>query len=212
MFDRCLESVFQVWPESLAGGAAIVACVAVGWRLGRARRSRLVRVVSWWLQHVVRPVMESRTWFRRTVIITANNSVICAVVVVLGSLGRVAWLGVAGIGLGLGIALRLMIPLAAAVQDEETRRTGRRRALTAVGLALNVLEVPAIMLSAGLSLAQGAMSSTLDLSTALEVFALFAFPLLVVGAAGEALWMTVDSRLPKLWPGTDRGCEPRPSP
>ena len=212
MFDRCLDSVFCVWQESLVGGAMIVACVAVGWWLGRSRRGWLVRVVSWWLEHVVRPVMEGRTWFRRAVIIAANNLVICAVVVVLGSCGHVAWLAVGGIGLGLGIALGLMIPVVMADEDEEGRPAPRRRILTAVGLALNVLEVPAIMLSAGLSLAQGAMSSTVSLGTALQVFALFAFPMLVVSAGGEALWMTVDSQLPKLWTGTGRGCEPRPSP
>jgi len=197
MFGQHLHSLTLVWRQSLVGGAMVVAGAAVGWSIGRARRNRLVRAVAWWLHHVVHPLMASRTWFRRTVIIAANNSLICAAVVVLGSLGHVAWLGVAGIGLGLGIALRLMIAEPIPEQDDQPP-VGGSRVLEGVGLALNALEVPAVMLAAGLGLGQGAISSTLNPANALAAFALFVLPMLLVSAAGEALWITGSPHLPSL--------------
>ncbi len=199
MFGYHLHNLLLIWRQSLAGGAAIVVCVAIGWWIGRARGNWFVRVVSWWLRHVVHPLLSSRTWFRRTVIIAANNSLICATVVVLGSFGHIAWLGVAGIGLGLGVALRLTIAETIAEGHDEPP-AGRRWFLEGVGFALNALEVPAIMLAAGLSLGQGAMSPALSLTSALAAFALWVLPMLVVSAAGEALWMTVAPCLPGLWP------------
>jgi len=143
--------------------------------------------------------MASRTWSRRAAIIAANNSLICAAMVLLGALGRAAWFGVVAVGLGLGIALRLMSDAwSSADEDTEDRlRVSQIRFRMALGVGLNLLEVPAIMLSAGLSLAQGAMSSTLDLPGALAAFSLVALPLLVVSAAGESLWLTACPGLPR---------------
>ena len=54
------------------------------------------------------PLIVSGTWLRRTTIIGTNNALVCVVVVLIGPLGHLAWLGVAMLGLGLGTALRLM--------------------------------------------------------------------------------------------------------
>jgi len=204
-----VQALRLVLYESLVGGAAIVVCVAIGWVAGRERQARFVCLVSWWLDHVVRPLLVKRSWFQRTVIIAANNSLVCVAVVVIGAVGNLSWLGVVFVGLGLGVALRLMLdgkptapsdvdaePLA---QDEQGPGDGvgarRLRWLATIGLALNLLEIPAILFSAGLSLGQGSLSSALSLSDALTAFASIVMPVLFVSAAGEALWMTLDPRL-----------------
>lgn len=199
MFDQCLHSLFLVWRESLVGGAVVIGFTLAGWRIGGVRDRRLVHVVAWWLQHVVGPLLASRSWARRAAIIAANNSLICAATVALGALGHIAWLGVAGIGLGLGVAIRLMMAGPIPGRGNVEAPAPRRPILQGLGLGLNLLEVPAIMLSAGLSLTQGAMSSDLGTKAALGTFALLVFPLLVVSAAGEALWMTTDPEFPGLW-------------
>lgn len=203
MIDQCLDNVILVWGESLVGGAVIILGAVIGWRAGRARRHWPVRPIMWWLEHVVSPLIASRSWARRTVTIAANNSLICALVVLLGSLGHVAWLAIASVGLALGIALQLLwnVHMPQGDEIEYVPASPRRRALELIGIVLNLLEVPAIMLAAGSSLAQGAMSCALDLSGALWVFGWVVFPLLVVSAAGEALWMTVNPDLPSLWRG-----------
>ncbi len=201
MFCVCVESALGVWRESLVGGAMIVLATVVGWRVGRAHRVWPVRVVSGWLTYVVDPLIASRSWLRRASIIAANNASIAAAVVAIGSLGQAAWLAVGGVGLALGVALRLMCDDDAPAEDQagHTPTDWRRSVPEAIGLVLNLLEVPAIMLAAGAALAQGAMSSRLTSSEAWSVYGWVVLPLLVVGAAGEALWMTVNPDLPGLW-------------
>lgn len=201
LVDSSLEMALSVWWEALVGSVAIVVGAALGWRLGAARDVLFVRAVSWWLDRIVGPLIVSGTWLRRTAIIGANNALVCGVVVLIGPLGHLAWLGVATLGLGLGTALRLMSvgPPPDEDEAEPTPMTQGGRLLESVGLVLNLLEVPAIMLSAGLGLAQGAVSSAADLATALHVFAVIAVPLLIVSAGGEALWMGRHPDLPGLW-------------
>ncbi|MBN1343190.1 MAG: hypothetical protein JXQ73_10945 [Phycisphaerae bacterium] len=202
MIQLLLDSVVAVWRESVLAGVVIVAATAIGWRIGAARDHLMARWVAWWLEHVVRPLMASRGWLRRATIIAANNSLVCVTLVVVGPLGSLAWAAVACVGVSLGIALRLMLPVSAPEEEDgvEATRERRRPIVEGIGLTLNLLEIPAIAISAGLSLGQGAMSSAMALPTALWVFAWVALPLLVVAAAGEALWMSVNPDLPRLWP------------
>ena len=199
ILDEMFGTILLVWREGLMAGLVIAVSAVVGWRIGQAQGNWLARVVRWWLNHVVHPLFASRTWLRRAIIIAVNNSLICAVVVLLGSLGHVAWIGITGVGLGLGIALRLMneeIEPGLADREPSPRH---HRTLVTIGMALNLLEVPAVMLSAGLSLGQ-ALSSSLALADALTAFAWFVLPLLLVGAAGEALWMHFSSELSQCQP------------
>lgn len=200
MWRECLDSTLDIWLESLLGSLVAFACIGLGWRAGATRESPATRVTMWWLNHIVRPLFVSRSWLRRMVIIAGNNSLICAVVVILGRLGHLAWLGVVCVGLGLGIALRLMLSVPVEDQDDSETHSARVRVLTGIGLVLNLIEVPALMLTAGLALSQGAISSTLDTRSALTVFAGVALPMLIVSAAGEALWMTINPKLPNFWP------------
>lgn len=189
---ECTWNALALWREALAGGVVILVGFGLGWRLGASEGGWPVRIVRWWLEHVVRPLVRSRSWSRRAATIAANNSGVCAAMVVSGAAGHVAWLVVAGVGLGSGIALRLMLPSVGSEERTEEPAAPRRSLLMTVGFALNALEVPAILMSAGLSLAQGAMSLETNLSDALGVFGFVIVPLLMISAAGEALWMTVD--------------------
>jgi len=184
-----------IWPESLLGTAVILASVLAGWRIGRRHRTAAVRLVSWWVERVIRPIVEGGSWLRRAVTIAANNTLICATVVALGAVPYAAWFAVAGVGLGLGIALRVMGPRPGAEPGGLECLPAGRRAAVNLGLALNLIEVPAIMLSAGLSLAQGAWSQKLTSPDALTAFGYAVVPMLIVAAAGEALWMTAGPSL-----------------
>jgi hypothetical protein len=198
MWHQCLNNALAVWFESLIGSAVAFVCMGIGWRAGAIRESLAVRVTMWWLTHVVRPLFASRSWLRRLLIIAGNNSLMCAIVVVLGRFGHLAWLGVSCIGLGLGIALRLMLSVPVEDHDDSESQSAGIRVLTGIGLGLNLIEVPALMLTTGLALSQGALSSSLDVQSALTVFAAVALPMLIISAAGEALWMTINPKLPNF--------------
>jgi hypothetical protein len=190
MPDDPIEALFAVLPGSLVGGALMVACAGLGWWASRNRRGWLARSTGYWLDHVVRPLLARRTWAGRAVIIAANNSLVCFVLVVVGPLGRAAWLAVAIVGLGLGAGLRLIIDLAEVdVPSTDLRR--RQRVMAGLGIALNMLEPPAILLSIGLGLTQGAMTAALELGPAAVLYGRFVLPMLLLAATGEALWMTV---------------------
>lgn len=70
----------------------------------------------------------------------------------------------------------------------QAARPGRPWAMQ-IGFALNLIEVPAIMLTAGLCLSQGAWRGAIGLDAALTTYAAVVVPMLIVSAAGEALWM-----------------------
>ncbi|MHC4672752.1 MAG: hypothetical protein ACYTBZ_09745 [Planctomycetota bacterium] len=202
MFDTSIDILYLIWQESLVATAVIVICVLVGWKAADVHDRWAVRAVKWWMDHVVYRVLTSPSWLKRTLMIAANNSLICLCAVLLGALGHLAWLAVAGIGFCLGVALHLMIKATAVDRDDRETPISRNKTLTAIGMLLNLLEVPAIMLSAGLSLAQCALTSTIDLSAALSVFGWFAMPMFIIGAAGESLWMGYDPHIVKLWTHT----------
>lgn len=199
MLLECLACALHLWREALLGSGVIVVGVAAGWWLGKDEQAGIVRIVAWGLRRIVHPLLRPCSWARRAAVIALNNTAICLAVVLLGAAGHVAWLGVAGIGLGLGIGLRQLS--AATFADAVVVAPPRRNAwVRAAGYGLNLLEVPAIMLSAGLGLAQGALSTTINAASALSVFGIVAVPLLIVSAAGEALWMSTGFGLPDTEP------------
>lgn len=169
----------------------ILAATAVGWWVGRRPERWAVWAVSWWLRHVVRPLLACRSWARRTATIAMNNSLICAAMVALGAWGPVAWLAVGAVGLGLGIALRLLLASPPEPEGATAPPSRGQRVAGVFGVALNLLEVPAIALSAGLCLAQAAMSPVIDWTPAWHIFGAVVLPALLIAAAGEALWMGV---------------------
>lgn len=198
--SRPFEIVVAILPHALVGGLVMVACVLAGWRHARRRSPWTVRLINWWLDQVVRPLLLARTWRRRTAAIALNNTSICAVLVALGPLSHVVWLAIVGVGFALGIALRIMVESPANALFAESARSRAGRWIAGLGFMLNLLEPPAVMLSAGLGLGQRAWAAGVDWTSAWGAFAILALPMLVVAAAGEALWMGVLVRRPSCEP------------
>lgn len=190
MPDDPWNILLDILPGSLIGGAVMVAGAFMGWWMTRGRRGWLLQCTTWWFDRVVRPVLTTRSWAARAAIIAANNSLVCAALVVAGALGYVAWLAILLVGLALGTALRLVAEVADTFEPEPAL-TLRQRIGAGVGIVLNLLEPPAILASIGLALAQGALADSLALPAAGEFYIRFVLPILVVAAAGEALWLTI---------------------
>lgn len=187
--DPVVHTIQTALPHCLAGGLVIGVGVCAGWWEARRPGRWTVQAVEWWLDHLVRPLLGSRSWPRRTLVIAANNISVCAVMTALGALGPAAWVGVAGVGFSLGIGLRLLLATTQTPVTDGPPLSGRQRIASWIGIALNMLEPPAILLAAGLALSQGALSPTIALAAAWGTFVKVVLPLLVVAAAGEALWM-----------------------
>jgi hypothetical protein len=199
------EIVGAILPHALVGGLVMVGSALAGWRAARRRSRWTVRLINWWLDQIVRPLLLARTWRRRTAAIALNNTSICACLVALGALGPVVWVAIVGVGFALGIALRIMVesPESALFAESAPSRGGRW--IAGSGFALNLLEPPAVMISAGLGLGQRAWAAGVDWRTAWILFAVVAWPMLLAAAAGEALWMGVLVQKPSR--GADRTAE-----
>ena len=96
---------------------------------------------------------------------------------------------VAGLGVSLGIALRLLseIPDVPGGHCLSLGKWAKRR--VAIGMGLNLLEPPAIMLAIGLSLGQ--QPASLTPGVVWGTFAAWIIPLTLLAAAGESLWLGV---------------------
>jgi len=191
MIEQCLERLSRLLFPCLAGSGLILAATAIGWWGGRHRQRWPARVVRWWLNRVVRPLLASRSVSRRAAIIAANNAATCAGMVALGAVGVVAWLAVAAVGLSLGLALRLMSAAPPRPAAEPPPPARAQQVAAAIGVGFNLLEIPAIALAAGLCLAQEATSPSIEWAQAWQMFALLVLPTLMLAAIGEALWMGV---------------------
>ena len=116
--------------------------------------------------------------------IFVNNVSLLAVLVALGRWSLAALLGVACLGVSLGIAVRIMSSQMLVFGSCAPAPRGR---LARLGIALNLLEPPAIMLAIGLSLARQAIP--LSPMQVWETFVIWAVPALALAAGGEALWL-----------------------
>ena len=185
LIEAAVGTVSAVVLEALLGGLLIVLGSVVGWGLGqRGGRAWLERAVRWWLDVVVRPLGAGAGWARRAVVIAANNAAVCLLLVLMGSLPPLGWLGTFGVGVGLAVGVQQLQGRLAERRPREGRTDSR---LTMVGLALNLLEPPAILIATGLCLGQG---DGVTLGEAVRAYGVVVLPLLVVAAGGEALWMT----------------------
>ena len=186
-----LDTCLTVFPQSIASGGLILIATGVGWWLAADKGRWWVRYIRWWFDHVVKPLLATRSWGLRTFIIALNNSAVCCLLTLSGALGHIAWVAIAGVGLSLGTAFRMMVELAGTSVEEPSDLSRTERTMVAAGMVLNLLEPPAIMLSGGLCLAQGALWEALPLDQVLRAFAWVVLPTLVIAAGGEALWMHV---------------------
>lgn len=191
MLARTLDVIGTVWVNAALGTGLILIGTGAGWTVGQAARLPPVRLIAWWISRFVLPVLRCRSWWGRAAAIFANNLSILAALLALGRWHAASIVGVAGLGISLGIGLRVLSgPSGAVIRTAPVRkRCADERRRLRIGVALNLLEPPAIILTIGLSL--GRVPIALSWTQAWETFALWVFPLTLVAAAGEALWMGV---------------------
>jgi hypothetical protein len=171
----------------IIGLMLLVAGTCIGWVIGRSASLLPVRWVTWWVSHVVMPMIRSRRWWRRAALIFINNATILGILLAAGFDRILPVLLIASVGVSLGIGLRVLScreDLFSMDPPDSGPTTGPQ---VTVGFALNLLELPAIVLAVGLSL--GRKATPLAASLAWEAFAVWVLPLLILGAAGEALWL-----------------------
>lgn len=182
---------------SMMIGIALMALSATaGWIIARYRGFLLVRVVAWWLSHVVLPLLSARMWLKRTPIIFTNNALVLGLLVALGKWHVAGRVGVILAGLSLGMALFLLGDHFADTQLGRQPLPRRAQRLVTIGVLLNLLEIGAIF--AALGLAVGAAKLGLPRAEVWTVFGVVVTPVLFVAAGGEALWLDVIMNVGRL--------------
>jgi hypothetical protein len=175
----------------LAGAAVILAAAVAGWGISPDVDFPPVRFIRWWVEHAALRIIRHPSWVLRAVAIFVNNSAVCAVLVLAGGLPTGAWVGVTVAGLSLGIAMGLLsrggggFPLGRAPVPPESRADLG----VLVGVALNVLEIPAIVVAVGLAMGRLAAPNRLSGETVWMLFVSWVVPALAVAAGGESLWI-----------------------
>ncbi len=184
---QSLNVIGVIWLSIALGTGLMLVATGLGWAVAQMGSLPPVRWVAWWVRAVILPLLRCRSWWRRTAVIFTNNITILAALLVVGRWHAGALLGVAGLGVGLGIGLRILSsePTAAMDPCPECGVGSKRR--IRIGIALNLLEPPAIMLTIGLSLARQPMP--LSPGQVWETFLVWVVPATLLAAGGEALWL-----------------------
>lgn len=195
-----------LWPSMLAATVLAALTTVAGWRLGRRHSLPPVRLIAWWVTRVAVPLVKSPAWSRRATIIFLNNTVVLATVVALGAWRAAAFLGVAGLGLSLGIGLRILSGRAEHFPVPVAPTSPRARSALTIGVVLNLLEPPAIVLALGLAL--GRQAIPLSKEQTWTTFAVWVVPALLIAAAGEALWLGAG----RAYPGTEEAVASKSQP
>ena len=168
----------------------MIAASVVGWLVAAYRAFPPVRLVSWWIRRVIWPLLTPASWLQRTAVILANNSTLLALLVFLGRWRFAGPIGVVVLGLSLGMALRALAAETNGPEFTESVLDLKARRRMWIGVTLNLLEVPAIVVAIGLSI--GLRTVPLDSGAVWDAFGVLVLPALVLAAAGEALWLGVD--------------------
>ncbi len=200
MLMGTLDVIGSIWPAALLGTGLALVGTGLGWALARSVSLTPVRLVTWWVRRVALPILHSRSWARRASAILINNVLTLAALTALGRWYPTALLGVAVLGISLGIGLRILSNESEFEFDASHEPSLSARRTIRIGIALNLLEPPAIMLAIGLGL--GRSSIPLTSAQVWTTFALWVIPAVLVAAAGEALWLGVIRRADR-GPDTD---------
>ncbi len=184
---RSGSMLIALWPSMVVGTALVLGGTGLGWLVGRRRSFPAVRGVAWWITRVILPLVKTRSWLRRTATIFVNNSVVSAVLVAVGTWPGVALAAVAILGINIGIALRILDCLTDELPDPGPDVFARNRRRIRLGVALNLLELPAIVAVLGLSIGRDTVSESV--TQIWSAFGLWILPTLLVAATGEALWL-----------------------
>ena len=185
------QILVSVWPSMLSGGGLAALGVVAGLGIAGYERLLFVRAVEGWIDLVVLPLIRARSWWCRVTVIFLNNTSILAVLVALGGWSTgAASMGAAGMGLSLGAALRVLARKTSTSWPVARHSDRAKETTVRVGVVLNLLEPPAIIVAIGLAIGGAHVAST----TSGEIWAAFgiwvAVPLLIA-ACGEALWLGI---------------------
>ena len=187
MFES-LHVIISLWPHMVVGTVLLLIGVGVGLCIGRARSFVMVRWVHAWVSSVIIPLLYKRSWLIRTITIFANNMAILVGIILLGNWSSAAIIGIALVGLSMGIALRVLsdLPESFAAPNDQTCESKRR--LFRLGMLLNLLEPPAIIVALGIS-----MGRTVASLSDVEIWEVlcWVFPAMLLAACGEALWIGI---------------------
>jgi len=188
MFES-FHVMITLWPHMMMGTVLLLIGIVIGWGVSRTRSFVLVRWIRVWVSRVMLPLLYKRSWLLRTITIFANNMTILIGLIVLGRSSFAAIAGVAFVGLSMGIALRVLSeqPESFAAPGDSMSATDRRR--FRIGLLLNLLEPPAIIVAMGMSM--GRTIAPLTHEQIWEIVSCWIFPAMLLAACGEALWIGV---------------------
>lgn len=203
MLTQGLELFGRLGFSMVLGTTLIVLATVAGWLLAGFQHFFFVRWVNFWVKRVVIPLLRTPSWSRRTVTIFANNALVLAAILLLGSWGISSRLGVVLAGLSLGVALRHLGEYTADSDSFSDPSTPGDRRRFRIGIVLNLLEIGAIVVTVGLAI--GVPDSNASLAQAWTLYGFGVVPTLLVAAGGEALWMGVVRR------GSDAGEEAPPA-
>lgn len=186
-----LDDILSIgWRPTLIGLVTLIVAAVAGSGMGADRSFVLTRWVRRYLESLILPVMRHRLWVVRSFFIFANNASICALVILAGRWPAGAWAAIVVVGLTMGTAIRVLGERAtsqdAAVDDVHTEKPD---ALVSVGLWLNLLEVPAILATLGMSMGRLALPNGVSNEVLWRIYVLFVLPALLVAAGGEGLWI-----------------------
>jgi hypothetical protein len=187
ILSTSLAVLDAVWVSALGGGLLMTGAAVGGWFLATRPTIPAVRAVDGWLRRVVLPLLRRRTWLGRAAVIFQNNILILAGIVALGRWPGASVLMVLVVGLSLGIAFRLLLDTADETLAPRLQLPASERRKVKIGMTLNMLEPPAILLALGLSLGQWV--ADVPFADAWAGFLIWVLPAMLLAAAGEGLWL-----------------------
>ncbi|MCB9850290.1 MAG: hypothetical protein H6817_06255 [Phycisphaerales bacterium] len=185
------------WRPTLIGNGVMMIGAVAGWGMAGDPHFAPVHWLRLWMEHIILPGLRQKRWAARAAVIFLNNATICALLVGLAKWPAGAWVSIVIVGLSLGAAIRLLQTpgweFHDAADNPEPQSDDAPPAaldrLVAVGLLLNLLEVPAITLALGLAMGRCVVPNHMLPAEVWRVYAFWVAPLLIIAASGESLWI-----------------------
>ena len=188
MLIEPLNLLDRIWFPALLGTGLMLVGAGAGWAIAGEPHLSPVRLITWWVLRVVRPLLRCRSWWRCAGAIFLNNASLLTALVAAGRWRASSLAATAALGVSLGIGFRVLSKLPGDLAVPWPLNDSRVQRRIRWGVALNLLEPPAIMLAIGLSLDQSS-TEVLASESAWTAFALVVIPLTLAAAGGEALWL-----------------------
>jgi len=179
--------LLEAWPAGFVGGALVLLGAFGGWEIAKSPSFLLVRGISWWLTRVIVPLLLSRSWGYRAAVIFINNSLVLACVLATGFDPIVSLVAASGLGVSLGIGLRVLSNREDSFSAPRRAPNGQVQGIVKIGIALNLLELPAIFIAVGLAIGQSWLP--LPAGALWVTYASVVVPMLLISACGESLWL-----------------------